>query len=415
MMNRVWIAGLAVLGGIFTACSDSKDVAGSSMETENSIAVNVQLADGSPAARMKVLVRPQAFLSGVDSAMDGEFNYVTDDDGTLELNLNSGDYVIEARGSEAKAATKLSYDELDTNEVVISLDLKKPGSVSGQVALPDGVKSVSVGILGLDYMVETDSFGNFEFESLPAGDFDVVAFIYSDSSFTNEFGLEEHMERMMTFGRASAEIKSGKEDNVKLGDSSVFPEPEVPDTAKSFMFEDFENGADDWYVLHSEYGSGEITTEKAGKGRSGKAAHFVCQNDSMFGWTLMGRYLGDSIDMSALDSVVFWARAAFQEDTTKRTFISFSFDVNVDSASAGESGKSWKHMDVDTSWTRYVVRVDSMETVDSNHTGGNLGWYAVRKTITNISIFGGTGGEFWVDDIEFFGMKKFKIKEEDEE
>lgn len=409
MMKRVWIVGFAVLSGVFTACSDSKDVAGSSMETENSIAVNVQLADGSPAARMKVLVRPETFLSGVDSnEID---NYVTDEDGNVTLNLSSGDYVIEARGASDKAAAKLTYNELDTNNVEISLDLKKPGTVKGQVALPVGVKSVSVGILGLDYKVETDSLGNFEFESLPAGDFDVVAFIYTDSAYTNEFGLDEHTKRMMTFGRASAEIKSGKEDKVKLGDPSVFPEPEEPDTATSFMFEDFEDGTDNWYILHSEHGSGEIEATKAGKGRRGTAAHFTCKNDSLFGWTLMGRYLGDSIDMSALDSVVFWARATLNPDTSKRTYVSFSFDVNVDSTSSGESGKAWVHMDVDTVWTRYVVHFDSLEPVDDKHTGGNLGWYAVRKTITNISIFGGVGGEFWIDDIEFFGMKKFTIKD----
>lgn len=417
MMNRVWITGLAVLSGFFAACTDDKNVAGSSLETENSIAVNVLLADGSPAARTKVFVRPESFLSGAagfDSASVKEFNYETDENGNLVVALESGEYVFEARGSSVKAASKLVYDAEDTLNVSLQLNMKKPGSISGQVALPVGVGPVSVGVQGLDYVVKTDSLGNFEFESLPAGDFNVVAFLYSDSTFKNEFGAEEHVERMMNFGIAPAEIKSGKDEDVFLGDSTwTGPEPE--DTSTVFMLEDFEDGVDKWYVQAEEYAAGEIESVSAGKGRKGKAAHFTCTNDSLFGWALMGLALGEPVNMSSLDSVSFWVRAAYQPDTTKRTYVSFSFDANVDSTSFGESGKSWKHMDVDTVWTRYVVRVDSMEPVDSAHTGGNFGWYAVRKVITNISIFGGTGGEFWIDDIEFYGMKKFAVKESDED
>ena len=64
MMNRVWKLGFAALGGAIVACSggDSNGVAGSSMETENSIALSVQLADGSPAARVKVIVRPDSYF-----------------------------------------------------------------------------------------------------------------------------------------------------------------------------------------------------------------------------------------------------------------------------------------------------------------------------------------------------------------
>ena len=63
MIKRAWTYGLATLALCYVAC-DSGRTAGSSMETENSIALQVQLADGTPAARMDVIVRPESYLSG---------------------------------------------------------------------------------------------------------------------------------------------------------------------------------------------------------------------------------------------------------------------------------------------------------------------------------------------------------------
>ena len=128
----------------------------------------------------------------------------------------------------------------------------------------------------------------------------------------------------------------------------------------------------------------------------------------------MGRSLGGMVDMSNLDSIVFWARADAIVDSTKHKYISFSFDMNLDSTSEEESGKAWTHIDVDTVWARYVVIPSELQKPDSNKTGGNLGWDVVKHNITDISIFGGTGGEFWIDDIEVFGYSKFVARDPEE-
>ena len=113
MMNRVWKLGLAALGGTIVACSggDGNGVAGSSMETENSIALSVQLADGSPAARVRVIVRPDSYLAGADSLedslVDENMNFETDSTGKLILdNLGYGSYIVEARSDSLKGASK---------------------------------------------------------------------------------------------------------------------------------------------------------------------------------------------------------------------------------------------------------------------------------------------------------------------
>ena len=415
MMNRVWKIGFAALGGILAACSGGNGVesAGSSLETENSIALSVQLADGTPAARVQVIVRPDSYLFGTDSAEDTivleKMNFETNDSGMLILdNIGFGSYIVEARSDSLKGAAKFNYLSRQTDGGRVSLHIDKPGSVSGQIFLEDDedAASVTVAVQGLDYSVSADGMGNFEFESLPAGNFEVVAYVQADSSVVNSKGKKERVRYIRKLGSSYARVQSGKENAVVI-------DVRTPDSLPYFVFEDFEKGVKNWNVKHSEDADGSIESVDAGLGREGKAAHFTCINDSAFNWVLMTRSLGGMVDMSNLDSIVFWARADAIKDTTRHKYVSFSFDMNLDSTSEEESGKAWTHIDIDTVWNRYVVVPSKLQEPDSNKTGGNLGWDVVKRRITEISIFGGTGGEFWIDDIEVFGYSKFVAREPD--
>lgn len=411
MMNRVWKLGLAALGGALVACSGGDSgVAGSSMETENSIALSVQLADGSPAARVRVIVRPDSYLAGADSLedslVDENMNFETDSTGKLILdNLGYGSYIVEARSDSLKGASKFNYRSWQTEGGRVSLHLGEPGLVSGRVLVEDDedASEVTVAVQGLDYSVMADGMGNFEFESLPAGYFEMVAFVQTDSVVVDDSGKKGKVRVFRKLGSSIANVRAGQE-------SAVVIDTRPQDSLPSFVFEDFEGGIDAWKVQHSENANGSIETVDAGLGREGKAAHFTCENDSAYNWVLMGRSLGGMVDMSNLDSIVFWARTDIV-DTAKRKYISFSLDLNVDSTSELTSGKAWVHLDVDTVWNRYVVTPDDFLEPDSNNIGGNLGWEAVKHHITDLSIFGGTGGEFWIDDIEVYGYSKFVARD----
>lgn len=411
MMNRVWKLGLAALGGALVACSGGDSgVAGSSMETENSIALSVQLADGSPAARVRVIVRPDSYLAGADSLedslVDENMNFETDSTGKLILdNLGYGSYIVEARSDSLKGASKFNYRSWQTEGGRVSLHLGKPGLVSGRVLVEDDedASEVTVAVQGLDYSVMADGMGNFEFESLPAGYFEMVAFVQTDSVVVDDSGKKGKVRVIRKLGSSIANVRAGQE-------SAVVIDTRPQDSLPSFVFEDFEGSIDAWKVQHSENANGSIEIVDAGLGREGKAAHFTCENDSAYNWVLMGRSLGGMVDMSNLDSIVFWARTDIV-DTAKRKYISFSLDLNVDSTSELTSGKAWVHLDVDTTWNRYVVTPDDFLEPDSNNIGGNLGWEAVKHNITDLSIFGGTGGEFWIDDIEVFGYSKFVARD----
>ena len=218
MMNRVWKIGLAALSGFFVACTGENGVegAGSSMETENSIALSVLLADGTPAAHVKVFVRPDSYLASGDTLSDSlataNMNFETDESGSLVLrNLGYGSYIVEARGDSLKGASMFNYRSWHTDGGRVSLHVGPPGAVAGQVVLEEGLdEPVTVAVQGLDYSTEADSDGNFEFESLPAGNFEVVAFVQDDSTVVGEKGKKQRVNYARKLGSVLAEVKSGE-------------------------------------------------------------------------------------------------------------------------------------------------------------------------------------------------------------
>lgn len=425
-MKRVLKFGSVVvasaLGVTMLACSNT-DTAGTTFETENDIALTVLNEDGSPASNARVLVRRVDYVAGdfnreMDeaygtgsespvSAMDtaaGVFNAVTDNNGqvVIKAKMKPTYYMVEARGETNKVVSRVSITESDTS-YSMEMKLAAPGAVSGQVYLPNGVRTATVGMQGIDYFVQTDTLGNFEFESLPAGSFNVVGFVYTEQKYEMD-GESQVFQKHQSLGFASTKVRSSKEaTGLQIGKA---PEP-VTDSVviPEYQFETFENGVANWYTSVARYSSATLTAVDAGKGREGSAAHFVYANDSMYNWALMGYSFPKMQDFSALDSVALWVRGTADNDTTQ--WISVSFDVLVDSTSKYKSGKSWAHVKINNQWKRYVITPDDLQdSTDEN--GGNLGWNAVKDHVTNFNIFGGgKSNEIWVDDIEFYGVKDF--------
>ena len=297
MIKRAWTYGLATLALCYVAC-DSGRTAGSSMETENSIALLAQLADGTPAARMDVIVRPESYLSGAtELGSDSlyQLHFETDEWGRVVLSdVPTGSYVIEARNDSLnlKGFVKIAYVESDST-TPLTVEVSEPTKVSGRVGLPQLVRrAATVSVQGLDYQVPMDSTGYFEFESLPNGNVEIVAFV-------NEAGADSVTE----YGRIEADVgtQSG-EGGLYLGDSAY--------VKNYFVFDDFENGAGAWEATASLNAEVSFNIESAGLGREGMAAHFICKRDSaaQWDWALIGRELGGYVNMSDLDSIRFWVR-----------------------------------------------------------------------------------------------------------
>lgn len=421
MMKRVWKIGSVVvasaMGVAMLACSTN--TAGTTFETEDDIALTVLNRDGSPAANARVLVRRVDYVAGsinrdLDDtygsegespvgAMDttvGIFNAVTDVNGqvTIRARMKPTTYVVEARGEVDKAVSRLSITEKDTLYPV-EMELAAPGAVSGRVYLPNGVRTATVGVQGVDYFVQTDTLGNFTFESLPEGTFNVVGYVVREQT-SNMGDNAAPSETQQALGFTSTKVKSDKEtSDIQIGTAPV------EETYPEYLFENFENGVASWYKTVARYASAELSSVDGKDGREGKVAHFEYTNDSLYNWALFGFPFSKMQDFSELDSIVLWVRGATDKDSTQ--WISVSMDVLVDSTSEYTSGKAWAHVYINNEWTRYVVTPkDFRDSTDTN--GGNLGWDAVKDHVTNFNIFGGGGSsEIWVDDIEFYGVTGF--------
>lgn len=440
MKKWVWHIGFAAaVGALIAACSSSNGIdpsAGTSLETENSVAVvlAVKQSDGSPAARTKVLVRPVEFLAGANN-MDvvkdhkkgespvvvsdstlGILNLETDEQGRLNLKrLKPGTYNVEARQDTTKAFVRVVVTDVSRDSV--SIKLEPTGAVSGQVYLPENESSVTVGVKGLDYFVETDEEGKFEFKSLPKGLLTLVGFTFRTYKTLDMDGKPSAISNLMTVGSSNTKVESGKTSkNVTIGQKQV---PASDTTVKEdvypvVLFADFEDSTYGWYISRSKYAEAQLDAEKNVAGRKGMVAHFVYQNDSNANWALMGRALNEMTDMSELDSVVFWARSGLSDSSQ---WISVSFDVLLDSialdSTGYENGKAWVHLELDTTWQRFVVTPKDLIEPDEHNIGGNIGWDAVKEHVTNLNFFGGgvtegTPYEMWLDDITIYGVKNLE-------
>ena len=437
MKKWVWHIGFAAaVGALIAACSSSNGIdpsAGTSLETENSVAVvlAVKQSDGSPAARTKVLVRPVDFLAGANN-MDlvkdhekgesrvvvsdstlGILNLETDEQGRLNLKrLKPGTYNVEARQDTTKAFVRVVVTDVSRDSV--SIKLEPTGAVSGQVYLPENESSVTVGVKGLDYFVETDEDGKFEFRHLPKGLLTLVGFTFHTYKTLDMDGKPSAISNLMTVGTSNTKVESGKTSKgVTIGQKLV-PAPDTTvkeDVYPVVLLADFEDSTYGWYISRSKYAEAQLDAEKNVARRKGMSAHFVYQNDSNANWALMGRALNEMTDMSKLDSVVFWARSGLSDSSQ---WISVSFDVLLDSialdSTGYENGKAWVHLELDTTWQRFVVTPKDLIEPDEHNIGGNIGWDAVKEHVTNLNFFGGgvtegTPYEMWVDDITIYGVK----------
>lgn len=165
MRLLVWLGAFAL---VLTSCGE-KNVAGGT-EAESTIALYVQMADGTPASAARVRILPDNYLS---SGLAEKAWNETDEDGQVSFEVRNGRYTIEARNvSESKASGAVHSVALDakSDSKVDTIKLGELSSIEGYVLL--GTSPV-VRVAGLDRYVVPDSTGHFVIDSLPQGSFDV--------------------------------------------------------------------------------------------------------------------------------------------------------------------------------------------------------------------------------------------------
>lgn len=160
---------LGVISFGLVACGDNGKVAGGT-EAESTIALFVQMADGTPASTARVRILPDDYLSS--GPAENAWNE-TNEDGHVLFEVRKGRYTIEARNvSETDASGAVHSIALDAkaDSKVDTIKLGELTSIEGYVVLGE---SPVVRVAGLDRYVVPDSTGHFVIDSLPQGSFDV--------------------------------------------------------------------------------------------------------------------------------------------------------------------------------------------------------------------------------------------------
>ena len=376
---------------ILCACSD-KDVAGiSSVETQNAYLIRVVRDDSLPAANVIARVRSVEFIrDSVGDSVEKEFyaEFVTDSLGCFRMDSLAVDVAtIEIVDGGVGVFRKIAAHDVQ-NGVSVQFILEKTGSLRGKVYLPEGVDHAWIQVYGTDHLVQTDSEGYYEMDSLPPYEYDLRILVgdsvvvhaanvdAGEGSFANIYDFEPDSIKVLDFESGDAvfvlkEIDRNVTGYLAATDTSVQTVPAIGSKAADAV-------------------------ENAGAGREGKALHW--KTSAGFGvWSFFGIWIcpaSSTCDFTALDSVVYYVRGTGH--------YSFSFEA------LGKTNIEGKALTNDTldsvdEWKRVCVKPTDFIESDSSY--GNFGWEPVSKTVTTISIFAYDEAEIWIDDITLYGIK----------
>lgn len=193
MKQACWV--LFCLALIF-GCSQP-DRAGGTMETENSVAIQVFDSLGNPTTNATVRIRPLWYLGVQELSAQqvadslafasGVRDLQTDKNGWIRCDaLPSGRYRIEVGDSQTAAATEFEHYDTTSEQSLGHLILEPTGVLQGSIKLPEGAEFAWVQIYGSDVKTKTDAAGRFEFVGVPTGVVRVVATVAGESSILGE-------------------------------------------------------------------------------------------------------------------------------------------------------------------------------------------------------------------------------------
>lgn len=173
-MKRAWILSAAVA---LVSCGLDRHAGGSTSETSNGLRVQVVLADGQPAARTRIRIRPADFLAEEWTQEDlslGILDTTTDDSGQIRLWRAPGELQI-----EAISASGLAQAHLDSSASLVRCRLAPSSRLSGSVHLEPGDGRARIQVRGMQRGIWTDSLGRFLLDSLPSGRIEIRASVAS--------------------------------------------------------------------------------------------------------------------------------------------------------------------------------------------------------------------------------------------
>ncbi len=372
MNATVWkLFGTLLAVGLFSSCSDDARANGGIWdETQNTLAVRVLTASGTPAGNARVrLVTGTAFVE--DSAY-------SDASGLARLKRPSKNGFVEIEERSGVARENIRQDDS-----LLVGKLQEPKEVQGTLSRGDGTFPQRLYLYGTSYVADVSASGEFAFRGIPAGEYAVLSesdseYVYwgtsnassdsttkvflsapsFDSVLVDDFELASGTNRFHALTGASWWFTSA--------DSLSLVEPELPVNA---------------YVRSSE---SFLETQ---------SVHFSFTVDSSSGaYALCGFDIGvsqwqdstTSYDMSKTDSVTFYIRGS------GHIVMQFAgFDEN------GNVGRWDFEFDIPSATEWMCVSVPSK---------GNADWERISPRMRTVTFLSTESTELWLDQIVFHGI-----------
>jgi hypothetical protein len=176
----------------------------------------------------------------------------------------------------------------------------------------------------------------------------------------------------------------------------------------SVLVDDFEGGvlqnllpdSATWTTNTSDSGSISSFGIVAAQGRTGHVLHMAYQADSGAGqYALTSTALATTPRcFRSMDSIVLWERGGGR------------FTVAMEHIANGVSRKAWKVMPLDTGWKRIRIRPQDFDSASPTGKFGNLGWKAIRDTITHLTLFAAARSDLWIDDVRIYGIDREDLR-----
>lgn len=189
---------------LMCSCSDG-DSAGNSVETENTLAIQVWGQDGKPVDDIRTEIRPVWYVADTAHSADSSSvirNMRTNKHGRIICEgLPLGRYVVRVAGDSLGAVSEINHLDTSTGTDQTTILLSPLGSVHGSVDLPTGAGHAWVQVYGLDNQVKTDSLGHFLMAGLPAGALRLRAIAYNVPSVIAEDVIQVRPLYTMNVGR----------------------------------------------------------------------------------------------------------------------------------------------------------------------------------------------------------------------
>lgn len=377
----IWRAlGLFALSSILFACSNGEEHAsGIWDETQNGLALHVVDSKGIPVANAKVrIIKTTAWAQKIaENGTPVTDSAVTDSSGIASLKK-----ISEAAYAEVSAQTGVSRIALASGDSIKNDTLRTASSINGVVNAASLPKEVR--LYGTSFRASVNADGSFAFDSIPAGDYAVVANADSEYAYCGQALVTEAASITDTL-------------SLETGDSLLIDDFENSDAAN--RFHNITNGG--WWYNYSDSTS-SVTPAKAENslvkndsswnGSQSYHAAFSVSTTYSGAFALCGFDIGISpvldtaigYDMSAVDSITFYTRGSGH--------IKIQF-YGSHALSTNTTGDWIYEFDLLSEWTRITVVPP-----------GNADWEDIKNTITTITFMSTSDADIWLDNIVFHGI-----------